>query len=75
VEEFESVLENRTLPTEKYVGEFELPHASSIAVDNGGDGSDPSQGDVYVLSGKSANDLYKFSAKASRSANRSRGSV
>jgi hypothetical protein len=62
VEEFEPVLENGVLANENYVREFEVPYASSIAVDNSGEGSDPSQGDVYVVGGKLANNLYKFNA-------------
>ena len=63
VEQFEPVVENGDLRSEKYVRELEVPYASSVAVDNSGEGSDPSQGDVYVVGGKADNNVYKFSAE------------
>ncbi len=53
----------------EFAGEFGVPSAGAIAVDNSASGSDPSRGDVYVVGGEEKEEsaeerdfLYKFTA-------------
>lgn len=58
VDEFEPVLENGELVAEKSIGQFKVSSPGAIAVDNSSEGSDPSSGDVYVVSG--GKEIYKL---------------
>ena len=51
VQQFKPVIENGQIVGEPYVREIKVSAPGAIAVDNSSEGTDPSQGDVYVVSG------------------------
>ena len=51
VQQFRSVIENGQIVGEPYVREIKVSAPGAIAVDNSTEGTDPSRGDVYVVSG------------------------
>jgi hypothetical protein len=66
VEEFEPVVEGGALVEERYVREFAVPDASSVAVDSSSESSDPSAGDVYVVGAATSKAIYKFKANGEK---------
>ncbi len=64
VEEFEPVLERGELVGEKSIARLKVSSPGAIAVDNSTEGSDPSSGDVYVVSAGKA--IYKFDAEGNQ---------